>query len=305
MVVARRCLLLLVLIGSCYQGHGWAQDCGPDCHSRIRSRVKIVNRCHRCRRTPIDCCCPAPVMTEPLIPAAPLMIPQTTMHPVYETKYCPKQIVTNRVVTETQYRAEAYTETVPVQTTENITVDEGHWQQVWVAKPVTKQICKTVYQQRQACRTIPHQVQRVIPEVTTTMVPYQSVRYVARQTCVPACVPGIGGGTTMSTLPALSSYPLPSQSFSTAYNGAPAYDTSPISNPVPEARYLDTPPSTPAYNSSQLDQQYTPPQSIPRRGAQPTSYADELAPRVGAAGRFSPAPSAAAVWRANGSTIVR
>lgn len=301
MAVAQRCLLLLVVIGSCYQGHGWAQDCGPDCHSRIRSRVKIVNRCHRCRREVASCGCPTPMFTQPIIPEVPMMVPQTTMHPVYETKYCPKQIVTNRVVTETAYRAEAYTETVPVQTTENYTVDEGHWQQVWVAKPVTKQVCKTVYQQRAACRTVPYQVNKVIPEVTTTMVPYQSVRYVARQTCVPACVPGVG--TTMN-MPSLSSYPLPSQSLSTAYV-PPAYDSSPISNPAPEARYLDTPSSAPTYNSSQNSQQYTPTHAIPRRASQPTSYADNLAPRVSAAGRFSPAPSAAAVWRANGSSVVR
>ena len=301
MAVAQRCLLFLVLVGCCYQGHGWAQDCGPDCHSRIRSRVKTVTRCHRCKREVASCGCAAPAIVQPIIPEI-QMIPQTTMHPVYETKYCPKQVVTNRVVTETQYRAEAYTETVPVQTTENITVDEGHYQQVWVSKPVTKQICKTVYQQRSACRTVPHQVSKIVPEVTTTMVPYQSVRYVARQTCVPACVPGVG--TTMNSLPALSSYPMPSQTFSTAY-APPAYDSSPMISPVPDARYLDAPTSAPAYNSSQLDHQYSPPQAIPRRAPQPTSYADNIAPRVSAGGRFSAAPSAAAVWRANGATAVR
>lgn len=305
MVVARRCLLLLVVIGCCYQGHGWAQDC-PTCNSgnsgisKYKSRVKIVNRCHRCRRAVPDCNCAAPMLTQPIVPELPMMVPQTTMHPVYETKYCPKQIVTNRTVTETQYRAEAYTETVPVQTTENFTVDEGHWQQVWVAKPVTKQISKTVYQQRAACRTVPYQVNRVIPEVTTTMVPYQTVRYVARQTCVPACQPGTS--TTLSSVPALSSYPLPPPTYSTAYSAAPAYDSAPISNPVPDSRYVDTPSS----GSSDLDHLYTPPQAIPRRTTQPTSYADNLAPRVSSAsGRFSPAPSAAAVWRATGGTAVR
>jgi hypothetical protein len=117
----------------------------------------------------------------------------------------------------------------------------------------------------------------------------------------------------MSSIPSLSSYPLPATastgyatqtSFSTAYNGAPAYDSSPVVNPVPEARYLDAPTST--SNHSYLDHQYTAPQSIPKRTTQPTSYAEELAPRVSAAGRFTkPAPSAAAVWRANGSTVVR
>lgn len=301
MAIAQRCLLMLVVAGTFYGGHGWAQDCGPNCHTRIRSRVKIINRCHRCRQEAPQCGCPTPMLAPPLVPSAPLMVPQTTMQPVYETKYCPQRVVTNRTVTETAYRAEAYTETVPVQTTENITVDEGHWQQVWVAKPVTKQICKTAYTQRTACRSVPYQVTKVIPEVTTTMVPVQSVRYVPRQTCVPACTPGVG--TTMSTYPSLSSYPMPAPAYTTAYVPTPAYDAAPISNPVPEARYLDTPtPATP-YSSSQLDHQYSPPQAVPRRAPQPTSYADELAPRVSAAGRFSPAPSAAAVWRANGSYV--
>ena len=297
MAVAQRCLLLLVVIGTCYQGHGWAQDCGPNCHTRIRSRVKIITRCHRCQRAVTDCGCTAPMMVQPIIPAAPLMVPQTTMHPVYETKYCPQRVVTNRTVTETQYRAESYTETVPVQTTENITVDEGHWQQVWVAKPVTKQICKTAYTQRVGCRTVPHQVTKVIPEVSTTMVPVQTVRYVARQTCVPACPtnpcpPGVG--TTMNAFPTLSSYPMPSPTYSTAYVPPPAYDTAPSASPVPDARYMDVPASAPTYGQ---------PQAVPRRGT-PTSYADELAPRISAAGRFSrPAPSAAAVWRSN--TAVR
>ena len=305
MAIAQRCLLLAVLFGTCYAGHGWAQDCGPDCHTRIRSRVKIINRCHRCRRETPQCGCPAPMMTQPLIPAAPLMIPQTTMQPVYETKYCPQRVVTNRTVVETQYRAEAYTETVPIQTTENITVDEGHWQQVWVAKPVTKQICKTAYTQRTACRTVPQQVTRVIPEVSTTMVPVQTVRYVARQTCVPACAPACTPGTvgaTMSSYPALSSYPMPSPTISTAYAPTPAYDSAPVSNPVPEARYLDTPSNAAPFSNGQIDRTYSPPQAVPRRTVQPTSYADELAPRVSASGMFSrPAPSAAAVWRANGS----
>lgn len=304
MAITQRCLIMAILFGSCYAGHGWAQDCGPDCHTRIRSRVKIVNRCRRCQQAAPQCGCPAPMMTEPIIPAAPLMVPQTTMQPVYETKYCPQRVVTNRTVVETQYRAEAYTETVPIQTTENITVDEGHWQQVWVARPVTKQICKTAYTQRTACRTVPHQVTKVIPQVSTTMVPVQTVRYVARQTCVPSCDPcAVGTGAAMSSYPALSSYPMPSVSpISTAYApSAPAYDSSPISNPVPAARYLDTP-SSAAPITPPVDNSYSPPQAVPRRGVQPTSYADELAPRVSSSKMFSrPAPSAAAVWRANSS----
>lgn len=324
MPVAQRCLLALVLLGTCFTGDSWAQDY----RSVVKTRTRIVNRgghCHRCQRESAQCNCAqpmlsAPVITQPAAPiieSAPVMVPQTTMQPVYETKYRPQQVVTNRTVVETQYRTEAYTETVPVQTMKQITVDEGNWQQVWVPKPVCKQIAETTYQQRTACRTVPQQVCKVVPEVSTTMVPYQSVRYVARQTCVPACVTPACSTTGLTS--SLSSYPFPAATtafniqptgmtspyayqtpspFSTAaIPSAAAYDTAPTHNPVPDARFLDVP-NSPATNSSSSDFDTTPAQAIPRK-SQPTSYADDIAPRVSSAsGRFTGVPSAAAVWRA-------
>lgn len=315
MPVAQRCLMMLALIGTCFAGDGWAQDCCPN----VRSRVRIVNRvhCHRCQRSVPQCACSAPMLTQPIIPTcpipvpAPVMVPQTTMEPVYETKYRPQQVVTNRTVVETQYRTESFAETVPVQTVRNVTVDEGHWQQVWVAKPVVKQVAQTSYQQRMNCRTVPQQVTRVVPQVSTTMVPYQSVRYVARQQCVPSF------GSTMNTVPSLSAYPFPATNtayspmptetspyayqptpaYTTAAAPSPLYDTAPSSQPVPDARYLEVPQSS-NYGSSRSDLDYAPPQAVPRRGT-PTSYADDIAPRVSSAsGRFTGVPSAAAVWRA-------
>ncbi|MDB5390386.1 MAG: hypothetical protein JWM11_6032, partial [Planctomycetaceae bacterium] len=141
----------------------------------------------------------------------------------------------------------------------------------------------------------------------------QTVRYVARQTCVPAC-----GTTTMNSIPALSAYPFPATStafstqplsdpspyayqptpaFSTALAPSTAYDTAPVTNAVPDARYLDVP-SHSNFDTTPSNQNFTPAQSIPRRG-QPSSYADDIAPRVSSAsGRFTAVPSAAAVWRA-------
>jgi hypothetical protein len=244
------------------------------------------------------------------------MVPQTTMRPVYETQYRPQQIVTNKTVVETQYRTEQYAETVPVQTMRQVTVDEGQWQQVWVAKPVTKQVAETSYQQRMACRTVPQQVCRVVPQVSTTMVPYRTVRYVAEQTCVPGCLPTTG--TTLNITPAMSAYAYPtvstafstqpvgaspyayqsSTAFSTAAAPSSAYDTAPVHNPVPDARFMDVPNSPPSRSAS-TEFDTTPTLAIPRR-AQPTSYAeDAAAPRVSSAsGRFTGVPSAAAVWRA-------
>lgn len=330
MAVASRSLIAITLVALSFQGEGMAQDCCPE----TPARIKIHNhyKCGKCKKDKRQCRCgsvrmqrpqrimmPQPCMepqcnTQQLIPMPQItipqaaLVPQITMQPVYETQYCPKQVVTNRQVTETQYHQQAYTETVPVQTVENVTVDEGHWQQVWVAKPVTKQVARTTYQQRTAYRTVPQQVTRVVPEVSTTMVPVQSIRYVAQTSCVAANGAPTGNCDTASLTPftpTVSSFynqsttsPYAYQSIApitTALGPTPAYDGGAVSRPVPDARHMELP-NAPTYEPSNLDHNYTPPtttpQPIPRRGSTPMSYADDLAPRVSsaAAGKFSAAP---------------
>jgi len=90
-------------------------------------------------------------------------------------------------VQETHYRNEQYTECVPQTTMECITVDEGCYQMVWVPKPVTKQVPKTVMTQRVACRSVPYTVTRNVTECTTQCVPIQTTRYVCETTRLP-CV---------------------------------------------------------------------------------------------------------------------
>jgi hypothetical protein len=63
---------------------------------------------------------------------------------------------------------------------ENVTRDEGCYQMVWVPKPVTRQVAKTVYQQRTAYRNVPYQYTVQVPQVNTRVVPEQSVRYVQK-----------------------------------------------------------------------------------------------------------------------------
>jgi hypothetical protein len=194
------------------------------------------------------------------------VIQQTTLQPVVETQYRQEQVVTAKSVVETHYRNEAYTETVPVTAYDTVTVDEGGYQQVWVPKLVCKQVPKTVYQQRAACRTVPFQVTKCVPEVSTRTVPVQTVRYVATTTpCPPAnpCLPGTA--SSLSPLPALSSYPLPPASYTPAipsYTGPlPAAPSLPLRNqavpslgpslsapattggiaPVPDPKFVDTP----------------------------------------------------------------
>lgn len=294
-VFLRRLVLVSVAAWIC-GGHVMSQDACPTC---VKSKIKTVYRthCHRCKRMRPQCGCQQPMlMPMPVQTYSPPMIqavPQTTYEPVYETQYRPQQIVTNRPVLETQYRTESYVENVPVTRYDNITVDEGHYAQIWVPKMVTKQVPKTVMEQRTNCRTVPVQVQKCVSEVSTKMVPYQSVRYVAKQTCVPSCIPGTT--TTLSGYPALSSYPLASPT--TAYAPAPTnYAALPSYNnydaqPVPS--YLGSPASL----SGGIDEsQYSIPQAIPARNSAAST------PSYGA--RFS-TPSAISVQQTPRGTVIR
>ncbi|MFO1023399.1 MAG: hypothetical protein U0903_22310 [Planctomycetales bacterium] len=137
--------------------------------------------CTKCKKPKCKCCCP---------PAQPV---QMTMKPVYETCYRKEQQVTCRQFVETHMRDETYLETIPVTKYDCVTVDEGCYQQIWVPKLVTKQVPRTEYVNRTACRQVPYQVTKNVPEMTTKMVPYQRVRYVQ----VPStCVPGLIVGTS-------------------------------------------------------------------------------------------------------------
>lgn len=135
--------------------------------------------CVKCKKPKCKCCCP---------PAQPV---QMTMKPVYETCYRKEQQVTCRQFVETHMRDETYLETIPVTKYDCVTVDEGCYQQIWVPKLVSKQVARTEYVNRTACRQVPYQVTKNVPEVTTKMVPYQRVRYVqAPSTCVPGLIVG-------------------------------------------------------------------------------------------------------------------
>lgn len=97
--------------------------------------------------------------------------------PVVQTQYRQEQVTVYRDVAETQYREERYSETVPQTTYENVTVDEGRYQMVWVSKPVTRQVAKTSFTQQVKTRTIPVTVMKRVPEVSTRLVPYQTVTH--------------------------------------------------------------------------------------------------------------------------------
>lgn len=220
--------------------------------------------CVRCKKVRVRCCCPT------FCPAPmPVMAPQVTVQPQYR----PQTTVTHRQVTETQYRTETYNEQVPVTTYENVTVDEGAYQQVWVPKVVTRQVARTTVQNRMATRTVPVQVTRTIPEYTTTYVP---------------------AGTTITTAPAAPG----------AYiTGAPQPTpiAMPVSaTPVSQPGILEPTPATqPAPNSRLVPMptdagQATP--ILPRSGSS-TNGNTSIQPRSARSGMFQAPPSAAMVWR--------
>src|SRR5262249_3151416 len=137
-------------------------------------------------------------------------------------------------------------ETVPTTVVENVTVDEGSYQTVWVPRLTTKAVARTAYQTRTAYRTTPYQVAHRISEYATQTVPYQTVRYVP--TTGSAVASTSPASTTAFLPPIYSSGPIVSGTYPTVA-ASPIYPTpviasAPTSGLVPEARYAD-PPVTP------------------------------------------------------------
>src|SRR5262245_65004970 len=125
--------------------------------------------CKTCRQPCGRCTC--------CTTATPTIVPKTTYRPVIETQYAQQPVLQQRDVLATEYRTEPVIETVPATIVENVTVDEGSYQTVWVPRLTTKAVARTTYQTRTAYRTVPYQVSRRISEYATQTVPYQTVGY--------------------------------------------------------------------------------------------------------------------------------
>lgn len=239
--------------------------------------------CKICLQPCGRCNCPPPVC-----------VPQTTYQPVVETKYTQQPVLQQRDVVATEYRTEPVLETVPATVYENVMVDEGSYQTVWVPRLTTKAVARTTYQSRTSYRTVPFQVARRVSEYATQTVPYQTVRYVPTTggalaySAVPgtatALLPPVYGGTptiagTYPTIASTPIYPTPV----TASAGLAG-----TGGIVPDSRYADAP-STP----------------ITSRGASTASrYSDSRSADRGPS-LFVPAPSAAQVWQTPRSSMIR
>jgi hypothetical protein len=138
--------------------------------------------CQTCRQPCGHCSCQAPAA------------PQMTYQPVVETQYAQQPVLQQRDVVATEFRNEAVLETVPATVVENVTVDEGSFQTVWVPRLTTRAVARTSYQTRTALRTVPYQVTRRVSEYATQSVPYQTVRYVPTNGAAIGSAAGPRGG---------------------------------------------------------------------------------------------------------------
>lgn len=97
------------------------------------------------------CCCPVTVVQQP--------------------------VVQQRDVVTTEYRSEPIVETVPSTLYENVMVDEGSYQTVWVPRMTTRSVARTVYQTRTAYRSVPYQVTRRVSEYSSGGYAYSTLPY--------------------------------------------------------------------------------------------------------------------------------
>jgi hypothetical protein len=243
----------------------------------------------------------------------------TTFKPVVSTTYRTERQITYRNETRTAYRREAQTERVAVTRRENVTVDEGGYQMVWVAKPVTRSVARTEWQNSISYRDVPYQVTHRVPQVSTKLVPQQTVRYVPQTVRTVMAAPRCN--TCQPT--AWNSH------LHTAYSGYP----SPYATATLPRRHVARPlvaPDPPREATSSSPGGLTPspvhletPELADEKGnwitikpksanTRTTSNDDrfgdyQVAPRVSsrpaAAGKFSPVPSAASVWQTRGAIL--
>ncbi len=281
----------------------------PETCQAQRFRRPFHECCETCERPHAQCSC-------------------TQARPVVQTQLRAQQVTTYRDVTETHVRNESIVENVPSTTYRNVTVDEGGYQMVWVPKPVTKQVAQTVIQQQVKTRAVPYQVTRRVPQISTQLVPVQTVQYMAEtipfsmpMTSMPAPVmfPGAaascnscGSPSTALGLPYASDQIGYAPSFAQPVPMTASIPTMPaITVPLPQTAFGPTP-ITPEPSVEQW-------QTIPPRGASenrsrgyesPSSRSvpapmDEANQSPRRTSMFVPAPSAATVWNSRRETSLR
>ncbi len=100
--------------------------------------------------------------------------------PAINTHFRQQKIVTYHDVPSVEYRRKIQIDIVPATMFRDVLVDQGSYQTVWVPKLVTQRTKQTVYQQRLSYRTVPYQVNRRIPQLSTRLVQQPALPYIPR-----------------------------------------------------------------------------------------------------------------------------
>ena len=208
------------------------------------------------------------------------------LQPTIETSFRQENVLTYQDVARVGLRQETRVEGVPVTTFEQVTLDEGSYQMVWVPRPVTRTIARTTLQPRLTQRTIPYTYTERVPQIAARLVPQQTVLVAPRSLLLSTTAPTtvLRSTTVLSPAfvmrpvhPVISSAPLPGASM-TASEG-----WTKVPSPVAQE-------PAGATNSSGVELQspiVPDPLPIPEVG-----YDDSV-----------PAPSAARVWQSTLRTV--
>ncbi|HUG92555.1 MAG TPA: hypothetical protein VML55_17075 [Planctomycetaceae bacterium] len=121
--------------------------------------VPVASSCPHCRAAGRLCTC-------------------TTWQPVVETRLRAEPALTVRAEPRLGYRSEAQLTSTPVTTVRSVIVDEGQYQTVWVPRPVTRQIAETTWQPQVSYRSVPFVYSEPVAQLSTRLVPEQTLRYV-------------------------------------------------------------------------------------------------------------------------------
>lgn len=221
----------------------------------------------------------------------------TRTRPVVQTQLQARAVTVMQPVTETRVRQEQCVQQVPVTTVENVTVDEGGYQMVWVPKPVTRQVAKTVMTQKVTVRDVPYQVTTHVPRTMTQMVPVQTVTHVTETVPMAAAAPlfipaprmtmaapcnacgPVFGPPVMSALPASIVAPPPQTALGPTHDHGPWHPIPGRTEATPAAAPVNQPVPTPMDDPAPL----APQKSSKRFRAAPPSAATVWAARNGAA----------------------
>ncbi len=105
-----------------------------------------------------DCGCGASAAPMMLPPSAPMIVPQASL--------MTQPIITYQNVPKTIMRQEAVQVQVPTTTYQQVAVDEGSFQQVWVPRMVTKSVPRTVMSTQVQYRQVPQTVYEQVPQIS-------------------------------------------------------------------------------------------------------------------------------------------